>query len=761
MADPKDIKNSTNEAKNLNSTLENAKETFDELIFSARDFSNEVAKSAKDVFQNSVQASEQAKSFKTLASLSRDFASQIADISDGTKSISDLNKLLVKQEEAKKKFNIEYRQALSQAGISQEKIRSIIDDQVSIYDTLNDELDNLTEDQLTLLNYYEEQTQILIDQEKVLGQIEGRANNIEDAFGGVGKVAEGTESVLNKIGASKLTERLGISDAITKSRQFAANLTKGQEGPISMGTKIGNQFKVLGNLAGNIGGNLIKSLGPVPLILGGIVKLAQFFVESMFAASVQVAEFQRDMGLTAKDAEDLRQRTYDISQNASILADTQGKVLILQKQIVEAQKEANAALGTQIDFTQELGQKGQKLLVQTSILKDNFGLSSESIGEVTKESLRTGKSVENITKKTFGTIAAVGLEKKILLDVNKVLEEASSIQGNLRLSFKGSTTELAKGVAQAKLMGLTLKQNESIARNLLNFEDSIAAEMEAELLTGMNINLEKARQAALNGDLVAVGKEINNQGITYNKLQGMNLIQRDAIAKSLGLTTDELADTLKKQQEYNALQARALSTGVRINDIEKKSLKEIFEENKKIGRSEEEVIKALGEELYQRKQAEDAQTKFNKALDQAKESFARLAESGTIDKFVTILTKFISTWQSEGLWDALTADYGSEDKKATSTAVVNAVNKQEIERDEIVTSRMGGLDDFIMRPGQPTQRFNKDDIVIGGTNLLGGGNGEVVSLLKELITAVNSGGDVYLDGTKVGTAMSVSTYKVQ
>lgn len=762
MADPKDIKNSTNEAKNLNSTLENAKETFDELIFSARDFSNEVAKSAKDVFQNSVQASEQAKSFKTLASLSRDFASQIADISDGTKSISDLNKLLVKQEEAKKKFNIEYRQALSQAGISQEKIRSIIDDQVSIYDTLNEELDNLTEDQLTLLNYYEEQTQTLIDQEKVLGQIEGRANNIEDAFGGVGKVAEGTESALNKIGASKLTERLGISDAITKSRQFAANLTKGQEGPISMGTKIGNQFKVLGNLASNIGGNLIKSLGPVPLILGGIVKLAQFFVESMFAASVQVAEFQRDMGLTAEDAEDLRQRTYDISQNASILADTQGKVLILQKQIVEAQKEANAALETQIDFTQELGQEGQKLLVQTAILKDNFGLSSESIGEITKESLRTGKSVENITKKTFGTIAAVGLEKKILLDVNRVLEEASSIQGNLRLSFKGSTTELAKGVAQAKLMGLTLKQNESIARNLLNFEDSIAAEMEAELLTGMDINLEKARQAALNGDLVAVGKEINNQGITYNKLQGMNLIQRDAIAKSLGLTTDELADTLKKQQEYNALQARALSTGVRINDIEKKSLKEIFEENKKIGRSEEEVIKALGDELYQKKQAEDAQTRFNKALDQAKESFARLAESGTIDKFATLLTKFINSVNSKGL--ARTLFFGIDEPEPPKPAsTVSQTNQAQIEEDRVITSSMGGLDDFIMRPGQPPQKFNKGDLLIGGTNLMGkeGNNSEVINLLKELITTVKAGGNVYLDGNKVGTALAVASHKTQ
>jgi hypothetical protein len=70
-------------------------------------------------------------------------------------------------------------------------------------------------------------------------------------------------------------------------------------------------------------------------------------------------------------------------------------------------------------------------------------------------------------------------------------------------------------------------------------------------------------------------------------------------------------------------------------------------------------------------------------------------------------------------------------------------------------------DDFIIRPGQKPLKFRKDDIVIGGTNLGGGGNGEVVSLLKELISAVTSGGDVYLDGTKVGTAMAVSSFKVQ
>ena len=70
-------------------------------------------------------------------------------------------------------------------------------------------------------------------------------------------------------------------------------------------------------------------------------------------------------------------------------------------------------------------------------------------------------------------------------------------------------------------------------------------------------------------------------------------------------------------------------------------------------------------------------------------------------------------------------------------------------------------EDFISRPGQPIQKFRADDIIMGGTSLGGGGNGEVTALLKELVAAVKAGGNVYLDATKVGTAMNVGTYRVQ
>jgi hypothetical protein len=734
------------------------KDALSDVLFMQRDFAEEAKKAAKAAFENNIQASATYKSFKDLSIATKAISSTYADIVKGQKSLRELQKDITLQDKARKSFLIEAEQSLKKSGFSQEEINKSLSNQGSIADLVYEKIGGFNEEQLDLLMLYDEQNKLLKEQEQDLSQIQEQAKKINNAFGVLGNTVEGVGEGLSKTGFGNLSNKLGLSDAVTKTREYAAQITKGGTNAATLGDK----FKIAGNLAKNVGGNLIKSLGPLPLIIAGVVKIAQFFVGAMFDASKLIAEFQRDMGLTADEAENVRQRTYDIAQNSSLLADTQGRILINQKQIVQSQKEINDALDTQMDLTQDLGRFGQELLTQSSILRDNFGLGGEAIAEINKESIRTGESVEDITKNTFGTVAAIGLEKGILLDVNKILTEATKIQGNLRLSFKGSTSEIANAVAQSKLLGLTLQQNANIADSLLDFEQSISSEMEAELLTGRELNLEKARLAAINGDFLQVGKEINAQGITYNNLQKMNLIQRKAIAGALGLSVDELADATKQQQEYNALQARALIAGVKISDLEKKTLKELYDDNKALGRSEEEVVAVLGKEIFARKQAEDAQTKFNNALEAAKESFAKLAQpGGTIDKFAEILTKFISSISSgKSIVSALFSDYRTDEEKKEEDGKTQAMflgynpNKPTSPPDE--------AHDFIIRPGQKPLKYNKDDIIIGGTKLTGGNdNSEVTSLLKELIVAVKSGGNIYLDGTKVGTAMAVSTYRVQ
>ena len=69
--------------------------------------------------------------------------------------------------------------------------------------------------------------------------------------------------------------------------------------------------------------------------------------------------------------------------------------------------------------------------------------------------------------------------------------------------------------------------------------------------------------------------------------------------------------------------------------------------------------------------------------------------------------------------------------------------------------------DFISRPGQPIQKFRKDDIILGATNPMGGsGTNEAVALLKEIALAIKQGGDVYMDGNKVGQSLMLASSKM-
>jgi len=534
---------------------------------------------------------------------------------------------------------------------------------------INKELETASEDQKVNL-------------QKQLGAYEKLKKSLETRVKEEKNIQETLEAQLKA--ASAIDTKVGIGGKILKGLDKIPGIGKlldfnsAEKAMRAAATNGASGFKTLAAGARALGPSLKAALGPLGLILmavEGIVAIFKFVKDAMFGASKQVAEFQRNLMVSSEEAEKIRQRAYDISARSSELADTQGKIVILQKQIVEAQNATNAAFETSIDFTSELFEGGEKLLAQSAILKDNMGLEAEAQAELTKESIRTGKEIEQITKSSYGNIAFIGAGKKIQFDLNKLLTEATKIQGNLRLNFKGSTEELAKAVAQSKLLGVNLSQLEKVQNSLLNFEESISAELEAELLTGRDFNLERARTLALEGDLVGMAEALNAQGITYSNLQNYNIIQRHAIAKALGMEVNELADALKKQEEYNALQLRARDIGITNKNIEKMSLQEIFQEGERIGRSEAKIIEMLGDEIYKRKLAEDAQTKFNKALEMAKEQFEKFVSSKVLDKFVIFLTQFINTVAKDGLGAALFEDYGKLISKEQLKQTIESSNQ--------------------------------------------------------------------------------------
>ena len=104
----------------------------------------------------------------------------------------------------------------------------------------------------------------------------------------------------------------------------------------------------------------------------------------------------------------------------------------------------------------------------------------------------------------------------------------------------GGSNLIGAGIAARKL-GLNMSAVASISESLLDFESSIEKQLEASLLLGRQINLDRARQLALTGDQEGLMGEILKQVGGEAEFNRMNVIQRKALAESVGVNVEQLS----------------------------------------------------------------------------------------------------------------------------------------------------------------------------------------------------------------------------
>ena len=67
--------------------------------------------------------------------------------------------------------------------------------------------------------------------------------------------------------------------------------------------------------------------------------------------------------------------------------------------------------------------------------------------------------------------------------------------------------------------------------------------------------------------------------------------------------------------------------------------------------------------------------------------------------------------------------------------------------------------DFILRPGQPAIKYNKGDLIMGGTQL-DKSNGKVESLLEQLLEETRAGKIIKMDTATVGRSLQLNKSKM-
>ena len=74
-------------------------------------------------------------------------------------------------------------------------------------------------------------------------------------------------------------------------------------------------------------------------------------------------------------------------------------------------------------------------------------------------------------------------------------------------------------------------------------------EIEASILLGRNVNLQKARELALNNDLEGVAVEITKQVGSEAEFNKLNLLERKALAGAIGLSVEQLSKVVTNQDK--------------------------------------------------------------------------------------------------------------------------------------------------------------------------------------------------------------------
>ena len=216
----------------------------------------------------------------------------------------------------------------------------------------------------------------------------------------------------------------------------------------------------------------------------------------------------------------------------------------------------NDALVSQIDsvktlvaLTEQFGFNANNAFDQINVqeateLEVLLGLSAEEAGKLAFFAQAAGQNLNTVANNiNDGTDGAIS--------VKKVLQDVGSISNDIAFTFGKNVTLLGKTAAQARLLGLNLKQVDNIASGLLDIESSLAAEFEAEVITGKQLNFERARFFALTNNLAGLTKEIGKNEEILAVFAGNNRVQQEAIASALNLSRDEVSKMIMDQSILN------------------------------------------------------------------------------------------------------------------------------------------------------------------------------------------------------------------
>jgi hypothetical protein len=361
---------------------------------------------------------------------------------------------------------------------------------------------------------------------------------------------------------------------------------------------LGNKFNSLGILIKGLGTGIKKAITDPLTVM-------TFLIDQGLKANKQVTDLGKLFSVSYGEANKLREEFVKYSANAN---DT----FITTDRLVKAQTDLSEQLGIAVQFSGEE-------LATFSKLTEIVGLSAQEAGKLATFSAAAGIGTKDYVKQLRVSAFYANQANKTHFSDKLILQDISKLSAGILAKFQNNPNALAAAVVQVKRLGLSLEQVDKVGDSLLNWESSIENELKAQLLTGKQLNLEKARYLALTGSQAELAQEIANQAGSLADFNNMNVIAQKSLAEAFGMSRDELADMLMKQEAINTYGGKAAELN-----------KEQLEYMKKHNLSAAEMLDKVNNQR-------SAQEKFNDAIDKLKDLIGNIV-AGPLGGFINSLS---------------------------------------------------------------------------------------------------------------------------
>lgn len=353
------------------------------------------------------------------------------------------------------------------------------------------------------------------------------------------------EGVLNKVGLRSISSTLGFDQAKVDMKELAEDIASSRRAE-GKNTTFGDSISVLSKGLSSLNFN------------AGLLSGAAILFNIMMGVDKRVGDTAKNMNISYKEALKLDSTLTNMSVNTD-------DIFVTTKGLSETLNAVNSSMGTSAMIGEEHLKTYTKLRVQA-------GLTNEEIKGMSDLSFANNNSLKQNTDEFLKQSELTSKTMGVSINSKEVMKGVKDISAATTISYAKNPKLIAEAVTTAKALGMEMSKIDGMMNSMLDFETSINSELEAELLIGKNINLENARWASLNNDIAGFAKEINSQIGSSADFSNMNRIQQEALGKAVGMNREELAKTLYVQEQLAGISgqdaaAKKKAFEARVNEI--------------------------------------------------------------------------------------------------------------------------------------------------------------------------------------------------